>query len=232
MIRLYYWPTPNSHKITMMLEETGQDYTIIPVDIAKGEQFTPSFLKISPNNKMPAIVDDEPAGRASELAVFESAAILVYLAEKSGQFFPTELQPRFETLQWLAWQIAGLGPMAGQSNHFNRYAPEKLAYPTKRYKDETSRLYRVLDNRLCDRDFVAGDYSIADMAIYPWAEIHELLEQDIVLFPNVARWIEKIARRPATIKAYERGKDFKPVVMDEETRKVLLGQNADSFKNI
>ena len=230
MIRLYYWPTPNSHKITMMLEETGVDYTIVPVDIARGDQFDPEFLKISPNNKMPAIVDEDPAGGGPPLAIFESAAILVYLAEKTGRFLPGEGAGRYAALQWLNWQVAGLGPMAGQSNHFNRYSPERLEYPTKRYRDETSRLYRVLDNHLADRAFVGDDYSIADMAIYPWAEIHELLTQDIAQFPHVARWIETVAERDATQRAYARGADFKPVVMDEETRKVLLGQSAGTLE--
>src|SRR3978361_2059828 len=168
MIDLHYWPTPNGHKITIFLEETGLPYEIFPVNIGTGEQFIPEFLKIAPNNRMPAIVDHEPAGGGAPVSLFESGAILLYLAEKTGRFIPTDLRGRAEVLQWLFWQMGGLGPMLGQNHHFSQYAPEKIPYAINRYVNETNRLYGVLDRRLADRDFVAGaDYTIADMACYP-----------------------------------------------------------------
>src|SRR4029077_1385391 len=168
MIDLYYWTSPNGHKITIFLEEAGTPYRIVPVDISVGDQFKPKFLKISPNNRMPAIVDNGPAEMGPPVSVFESGAILLYLAEKTGKFLPTDLRGRAEVLQWLFWQMGGLGPMAGQNHHFAVYAPEKIPYAIERYTKETNRLYGVLNKRLADREFVAGDYSIADMASYPW----------------------------------------------------------------
>ncbi len=231
MIDLHYWPTPNGHKITIFLEETGTPYRIVPVNIGTGEQFEPEFLKISPNNRMPAIVDQAPADGGAPVSIFESGAILVYLAEKTGKFLPADLRGRFETLQWLFWQMGGLGPMAGQNHHFTQYAPEKLPYAIDRYVNETARLYAVLDNRLADRAFVAGDYSIADMAAYPWIVPYKRQQQDIDEFPNLKRWFEAIQSRPAVMRAYEKGKALssKPVV-DEKSRSVLFGQNARTVK--
>jgi GST-like protein len=205
MIDLYYWPTPNGHKITIFLEETGMPYTIKPVNIGAGEQFKPEFLAISPNNRMPAIVDHTPLQRGAPISVFESGAILLYLAEKTEQFIPGELRGRVEVLQWLFWQVGGLGPMAGQNHHFTRFAPEKIPYAIERYTKETHRLYGVLNGRLAEREFLAGAYSIADMAAYPWIVPHELQGQTLKDFPHLERWFEAIKSRPATIRAYERG---------------------------
>ncbi|WAF87237.1 glutathione binding-like protein [Metapseudomonas otitidis] len=204
MIDLYYWTTPNGHKITLFLEETGLPYRIHPINIGKDEQFQPHFLKIAPNNRIPAIVDNEPADGSEPLSLFESGAILLYLAEKTGRFIPQDLRGRQEALQWLFWQMGGLGPMAGQNHHFNRFAPEKVPYAIQRYVKETARLYGVLDRRLADRAFVAGDdYSIADMAIYPWIVPHAYQEQDLDDFPHVKRWFQAIQARPATVRAYD-----------------------------
>jgi GST-like protein len=228
MIDLHYWPTPNGHKITIMLEETGLDYTIHPVDIGKGEQFAPDFLAIAPNNRMPAIVDHDPAVGSAPIAVFESGAILLYLAEKTGRFGGDALRERTEVNQWLMWQMGGLGPMLGQNHHFNIYAPEKIPYAMERYVKETNRLYGVLDRRLADRAFVAGDYSVADMAAYPWIVPHEAQGQTLADFPNVKRWFETIAARPATVAAYEKGKAINDArtPMTDEQKKVLFGQTA------
>ncbi|WP_349371909.1 glutathione binding-like protein [Salinarimonas sp.] len=233
MIDLYYWPTPNGHKITMFLEETGLAYVIRPIDIGKGDQFAPDFLRIAPNNRMPAIVDHAPPGGGEPVSVFESGAILVYLAEKEGRFLPADLRGRVETLQWLFWQMGGLGPMAGQNHHFSVYAPEKIPYAIKRYVDETNRLYGVLDKRLADRAFVAGDaYTIADMASYPWIVSHERQGQNLDDFPNLKRWFHAIEERPATIRAYAKGEEIRPSnqKMSEEDKKVLFGQTAASLK--
>ncbi|TXC69805.1 thiol:disulfide oxidoreductase [Sphingomonas ginsenosidivorax] len=228
MIDLHYWPTPNGHKITMMLEETGLDYTIRPVDIGKGEQFAPEFLKIAPNNRMPAIVDHDPAVGNAPITVFESGAILLYLAGKTGRFGGDSLRERTEVNQWLMWQMGGLGPMLGQNHHFNIYAPEKIPYAMDRYVKETNRLYGVLDRRLTDRAFVAGAYSVADMAAYPWIVPHEAQGQTLADFPNVKRWFETIAKRPATITAYEKGKAINDsrTPMTDEQKKMLFGQTA------
>ncbi|WP_110971833.1 MULTISPECIES: glutathione binding-like protein [Pseudomonas] len=202
MIDLYYWTTPNGHKISLFLEETGLPYRIHPINIGKGEQFAADFLKIAPNNRIPAIVDNDTAD-GQPLSLFESGAILLYLAEKTGQFIPQDLRGRQEALQWLFWQMGGLGPMAGQNHHFNRFAPEKIPYAIKRYVDETKRLYGVLNKRLEDRPFVAGEaYSIADMAIYPWIVPHKWQEQNIDDFPALKGWFERIQARPATQRAY------------------------------
>ncbi|MCX4221483.1 glutathione binding-like protein [Pseudomonas sp. MCal1] len=203
MIDLYYWTTPNGHKISLFLEEAGLRYDVHPINISQGEQFQPHFLKISPNNRIPAIVDHEPADGGEPLSLFESGAILLYLAEKTGKFLPKDLRGRQVALQWLFWQMGGLGPMAGQNHHFSQFAPEKIPYAIKRYIDETARLYGVLDKQLANNEFVAGsEYSIADMAIYPWIVSHKWQSQNLENFPNVQRWFNHIKDRPATVKAY------------------------------
>jgi GST-like protein len=229
MIDLYYWTTPNGHKVTIFLEETGIPYRIIPVNIGKGEQFEPEFLRISLNNRIPAMVDHEPPGGGPPLSLFESGAILLYLAEKSGRFIPSDVHGRAEVLQWLFWQMAGLGPMAGQNGHFNNYAPEKVPYAIDRYTKETNRLYGVLNKRLADREFVAGEYSIADMASYPWIVPHKAHGQDLDEFPHLKRWFETIRVRPATERAYAKAKEINPQAgqpITDEERKVLFGQTA------
>ena len=227
MIDLYYWPTPNGHKITLFLEEAGLPYKLHPVNIAKGEQFASDFLLISPNNRMPAIVDNEPAGGGAPVPLFESGAILLYLAEKTGRFLAADLHGRAEVLQWLFWQMGGLGPMAGQNHHFSGYAPEKIPYAIDRYVRETTRLYGVMDKRLADRPFLAGaDYSIADMASYPWIVPHDRQGQDLADFPNLERWFESIAARPGTKRAYALAETVNPnpAAMDEDEKKILFGQ--------
>ncbi|MDG4601362.1 MAG: glutathione S-transferase N-terminal domain-containing protein [Defluviicoccus sp.] len=225
MIDLHYWPTPNGHKITIFLEEAGLAYTIKPVDIGKGEQFRPEFLKISPNNRMPAIVDHAPSDGGGPLSVFESGAILLYLAEKTGQFLPADLRGRTQVLEWLFWQMGGLGPMAGQNHHFTQYAPEKIPYAIERYQRETERLYGVLDRRLADRTFIADAYSIADMAAYPWIVPHKRQGQDLDTFPNVKRWFESIRARAAVVRAYEIGNSIsREPVVNEQSRAILFGQ--------
>lgn len=233
MIDLYYWPTPNGHKITLFLEESGLPYRIVPVDIGRGAQFAPDFLEIAPNNRIPAIVDHRPADGGEPLSVFESGAILVYLAEKTGRFLPPEGRARIRTLEWLFWQVGGLGPMAGQAHHFLHYAPERCAYAEKRYVDEVSRLYAVLDRRLERHPFLAGrDYSIADMACYPWIVSHARQNQDLAAFPALARWFRAIAERPATVRAYA-WKDRigrRGATVDEEARRHLFGQSAATLR--
>ena len=227
MIDLHYWPTPNGHKITMFMEEVGVPYRIVPVNIGAGEQFKPDFLRIAPNNRMPAIVDTEPADGGAPLSVFESGAILQYLAEKTGQFIPPEGRRRTEAMQWLFWQMGGLGPMAGQNHHFVQYAPERIPYAMDRYIGETNRLYGVLNKRLEGRDFIMDDYTIADMACYPWVVPHERQKQDINAFPNLKRWFDAIASRPATVRAYEKGKEIsEAAVVTDESRKILFGQTS------
>lgn len=232
MIDLYYWTTPNGHKITLFLEETGLSYKIFPINIGKGEQFQAEFLKVAPNNRIPAIVDHAPGDGAAPISVFESGAILLYLAEKTGRFIPDTLRGRVDTLQWLFWQMGGLGPMAGQNHHFNNYAVEKIPYAIDRYVRETARLYKVLDRQLDGRDFIAGEYSIADMACYPWVVPHERQGQDLNDFPNLQRWFEAIRARPATVRAYEKADRINtaPSVSDEESRKILFGQDAATLK--
>lgn len=227
MIDLYYWTTPNGHKITMFLEETGTPYRLIPVDIRAGDQFTPDFLRISPNNRMPAIVDHEPQGGGEPISVFESGAILLYLAEKTGRFIPSDIRGRVEVLQWLFWQMGGLGPMAGQNHHFVQYAPEPIPYAQARYVNETNRLYGVLNKRLADREFVAGDYSVADMAAYPWIVPWKRQQQNLDDFPHLRRWFDAIRARPATLRAYARAQEIntEPTV-SEESKKLLFGQTA------
>jgi GSH-dependent disulfide-bond oxidoreductase len=230
MITLYYWPTPNGHKITIFLEEADVPYRISPVNIGGGDQFRPEFLAISPNNRMPAIVDDAPRDGGEPLSVFESGAILLYLAEKTGKFLPEDTRGRVRVLEWLFWQVGGLGPMAGQNHHFGRYAPQKIPYAIDRYVNETNRLYGVLDRRLAREPFLAGEYSIADMAAYPWIVPHEAQGQNLKDFPNVERWFEAIAARPAVRRAYAAGAHLqreRSGFTDEE-RRILFGQTAAS----
>ncbi|MEX1216221.1 glutathione S-transferase N-terminal domain-containing protein [Saccharospirillum sp.] len=231
MITLYYWTTPNGHKITLCLEEMGLPYDVIPVNIGKGDQFEAEFLQLSPNNKIPAIVDTEPEDGGEPISVFESGAILAYLAEKTGQFYGETWRQRLDVMQWLYWQMGGLGPMAGQNHHFNVYAPEPVPYAIDRYVKETARLYAVMDRRLADRPFLAGDYSIADMASYPWVVSHERQKQDLNDFPNVKRWHAAISERPATKRAYavaDQIKEAKQGFTDDE-KKILFGQDASTI---
>lgn len=230
MIDLFYWPRPNGHKITLFLEEAGLDYTIHPVDISAGDQFRPEFLAISPNNRMPAIIDRNPKDGGEAISVFESGAILLYLAEKTGRFLPVDIRGRTAVTEWLFWQVGGLGPMAGQNHHFGQYAPEKIPYAITRYVNETNRLYGVMERRLAQVPFLGGaDYSIADMASYPWVVPWQRQQQNLEDFPNLKRWFDIIAARPATIRAYEKGKDLsvRPSVT-EEGKKILFGQTARS----
>ena len=224
MIDLYYWPTPNGHKITLFLEEAGLAYTIHPVDIGAGDQFRPEYLEISPNNKMPAIVDQAPADGGLPLSVFESGAILLYLANKTGKFFADDLRGRVEVNQWLHWQMSGLGPMTGQYGHFHVYAPEAIPYARDRYKREVLRLLGVLDKRLQDREFIAGHYSIADMAVHPWINPYSKAPLDLTPFANVRRWHAAIAERPAVQRAYALAQQYGANrEMTPEMRKILFG---------
>ncbi len=208
MIELSYWTTPNGHKITIFLEESGTPYRITPINIAKEEQFGAAFLKISPNNRIPAIVDTAPADGGAPISVFESGAILQYLAEKTGKFMPADLRGRVEVTEWLFWQVGGLGPMAGQNHHFGFAAPEKIPYAINRYVKETGRLYGVLNKQLADREFIAGAYSIADMASYPWVVPYERQQQNLDDFPHLKRWFRAIEARPAVQKAYAVAKEI------------------------
>lgn len=233
MIDLYYWPTPNGHKITLFLEEAKMAYRLRPVNIGKGEQFAPDFLKISPNNRMPAIVDHHPVDDGAPISVFESGAILLYLAGKSGKFIPKDLRGQVDCLQWLMWQMGGLGPMLGQNHHFNHYAPEKIPYAIERYVKETSRLYGVLNKRLRGRKFVCGDqYTIADMACYPWI-LPDRQGQNMADFPELARWHASIKARPATTKAYAKSKEVNPnppQAITDAQRRILFGQDKSAVK--
>ena len=230
MIDLYYWPTPNGHKITLFLEESGLPYTIRPVDIGKGDQFRPSYLAISPNNKMPAIVDHAPADGGKPISVFESGAILVYLAGKLERFIPRDARGRIACLEWLFWQVGGLGPMTGQHGHFSVYAPEKIPYAMERYRKESERLLGVLDRRLAGRRFITGnDYTIADMACYPWINAYDKAPLDMEPFADVRRWHAAIRARPATARAYARDREVNPTVgqpMGEAEKKILFGLGA------
>ena len=237
MIDFYYWTTPNGHKITLFLEETGLDYKIHPINIGRGDQFEADFLRISPNNRIPAIVDHKPAqndGLGDEpISVFESGAILLYLSDKTGQFNYQDLRRRTDVLQWLMWQMGGLGPMAGQNHHFTQYAPQPIDYAIDRYVNETARLYAVLNKQLDRREFIAGDaYTIADMAAYPWIASHQKQAQDLNDFQNLKRWFESIKARPATIKAYEIAQQINPPVpMDDEAKALLFNQDASTINN-
>lgn len=202
MIDLYYWMTPNGHKVRIFMEESGLDYQVKLINIGAGEQFAADFLAIAPNNRIPAIVDHQPADGGAAISIFESGAILLYLAEKTGQFIPSDLRARQEMLQWLFWQMGGLGPMAGQNHHFSLYAPEKIPYAIERYTKETTRLYSVLDKHLADKEFIAGDYSIADMACYPWIVPYAQQGQNLDDFPALKRWFNTISARPAVQRAY------------------------------
>lgn len=209
MIDLYYWSTPNGHKATIFLEEAALPYKLHPIDISKNEQFTKNFLSVNPNNKIPAIVDNNPTDNKGPMTLFESGAILWYLAEKVNKFIPHTNREKAEVSQWLFWQMGGLGPMAGQNHHFNEYAPEKIPYAQERYIKETARLYRVLDQQLKNHEWVAaGQYTIADMAIYPWIVPYEMQSQDLNNFPHLKKWFEKMSTRPAVVKAYELAKEF------------------------
>ena len=209
MIDLYYWRTPNGQKVAILLEELGQPYRLVPVHIGRREQFRPEFLEISPNNKIPALVDHAPL-EGGPVSVFESGAILWYLAEKHGRFLPAGTAGRLEVLQWLFWQVGGLGPMAGQNHHFRLYAPAPLPYAIERYTAETARLYGVLERRLADREFIAGAYSIADIAAFPWIEDHALQAQRLQDFPALARWYEAIRARPAVQRAEAVAESVRP----------------------
>lgn len=229
MLDIYFWTTPNGYKVLLFAEEAGVPYTIKPVNIGRGVQFQPDFLRISPNNRIPALVDHAPAEGKAPLSVFESGAILLYLAEKTRRFIPANLAGRVEVLQWLFWQMGGLGPMAGQNHHFSHYAPEKLPYAVERYVNETNRLYGVMNKRLAERDYLAGDYSIADMASYPWVAIWKRLSQTMDEFPHLMRWIERMRARSAVDRAYKAGENIAPPRtggMSEEEKKVLFGQTA------
>ncbi len=231
MIELYYWPTPNGHKITIFLEEAGLDYRIVPVNIGAGDQFKPDFLKISPNNRMPAIIDTAPDDGGESISIFESGAILLYLAEKTGKFLPRDLRTRKTVIEWLFWQVGGLGPMAGQNHHFSQYAPEKIPYAIARYVNETNRLYGVLDRQLANFEYIAGEYSIADMASYPWIVSHQKQSQNLDDFSNLKRWFETIKNRKAVIKAYEKGQEVSSgSVVTEESKKILFGQTSANIK--
>ena len=227
MYDIYFWTTPNGYKILLFAEEAGLTYSIKPINIGRGEQFDPAFLLISPNNRIPAFVDHAPDSGDGSLSLFESGAILLYLAEKTGLFIPHDLRGRVEVLQWLFWQMGGLGPMAGQNHHFKHYAPEKMSYSIDRYMNETNRLYGVLDRRLLDRRYMAGDaYSIADMATYPWV-LPERQGQNIDDFPHLKRWKTDIAARQATIRAYEKGRAINTVpVVSKDSAAILFGQTA------
>jgi GST-like protein len=232
MLDLYYWTTPNGHKITIYLEEAELPYNLVPINIGKGDQFQPEFLKIAPNNRIPAIVDHEPADGGEPISLFESGAILLYLAEKTGKLIPSDLRGRADTLQWLFWQMGGLGPMAGQNHHFSQYAPEKIPYAINRYVNETGRLYAVMNKQLSDHEFLAGEYSIADIACYPWIVPYERQGQKLEDFPNLKRWFETIQARPATVRAYEKAEAFKAdQISPEQSRELLFNQSAGTVKS-
>jgi len=228
MIELYYWPTPNGHKITIMLEECGLPYEVHYINIGKGDQFQPDFLKISPNNRMPAIIDtDGPDGKP--ISVFESGAILQYLGRKTGQFYPQDERARVAVEEWLFWQMGGLGPMAGQAHHFRQYAPEPVPYGIDRYTNEVNRLYGVMDKRLADSDYLAGDYSIADMAAYPWVRPYKRQGQDLADFPALEAWYQRIHDRPAVARAIVVGQEERAkfdLSKDKNAQSVLFGQRA------
>jgi len=230
MIELYYWPTPNGHKITIFLEEAALAYEIHPINIGAGDQFQPEFLKIAPNNRMPAIIDRAPTDGGEPIAMFESGEILLYLAEKIGKFLPAAVRDRKVVLEWLFWQVGGLGPMAGQNHHFSQYAPEKLPYAIERYVKETNRLYGVLNRQLDGNDYIAGDYSIADMACYPWIVPYERQQQNLADFPHLQRWFETMRDRPGVVRAYAKGEAYRSdrATVNDASRKILFDQTAAS----
>ena len=231
MIELYFWPTPNGLKISVFLEEAGLEYRVVPINIQKGAQFSPEFLQIAPNNRIPAIIDHTPCGGGEPLTVFESGAILMYLAEKTGRYLPKDSRLRVQAIEWLMWQMGGLGPMLGQNHHFNRYAPEEVPYAVRRYTNETLRLYAVLDRRLQGRDFIAEEYSIADMAAHPWVSRYEWHKTDIDRFPQVKRWYEGILLRPAVRIAHQQAEQMETGTIDsDDSRQVLFGQTDATLK--
>lgn len=225
-IELYFWPTPNGFKITIMLEECGLPYVIKPVNIGRGDQFKPEFLRISPNNRMPAMIDPNGPG-GKPISVFESGAILQYLGRKTGRFYPADERKRTAVEEWLFWQVGGVGPMAGQAHHFRQYAPEQIPYAVERYTKEVGRLYGIIDKRVAGRDFLAGEYSIADMATYPWAKLWKRQGQDINQLPNFARWLERMKARPAVERGMAvRVEEKVDLVTDTEARRILFGIGA------
>ena len=226
MIHLYYWPTPNGRKISIMLEECGLEYKMIPVDIGRGDQFKPEFLAISPNNRMPAIVDHDVDGEP--ISVFESGAILLYLAEKTGRFMPADTRARLQVIQWVFWQMGGLGPMAGQLSHFVNYAPREIDYALERYSAEYNRLSGVIEKQLTGKEYLCGDYSIADMASWPWVALHARLGQSLDEFPAVSAWNDRMKARPKASAGMDLGKELRRPATDDEARKILFGQTASS----
>ena len=223
MIDVYYWPTPNGHKVTIFLEETGLEYKIVPVNIRKGEQFTPEFLKISPNNRMPAIIDHQGPG-GKPLSLFESGAILLYLAEKTGKLMPTETRARYNVVEWLMFQMAGIGPMMGQAGHFRMAAPEKIPYAIERYTNESHRLFNVMEKRLGEAQFLGGDYSIADIACFPWVRGIRREEGELEKRPNLKRWLEAIDSRPAVKRGLAVMADLPQQPLTDEERSILYGR--------
>lgn len=234
MYELLYWTTPNGHKITMFLEEVEVDYDVVPVNIGKGDQFAPEFLEISPNNRIPALIDRSPQPDAKRISLFESGAILLYLAEKHQQFIPKDPAGRANVLQWLFWQMANLGPMGGQNHHFVTYLDDEIEYAINRYVNEVSRLYAVLDHQLASNEYICGDYSIADMASYPWIVPHKRQLQKIEKFPNLHRWFEQVRNRPATVRAYEVAREINPNPgqMSEAEKKILFQQDASTLQSL
>jgi GST-like protein len=229
MIDLYYWPTPNGWKITIALEELGLPYDLKIVNIGRGEQFRPEFLAVSPNNRMPAIVDHEPVGGGAPLSIFESGAILLYLAEKTGALMPRDPRRRYDVTQWLMWQMGGLGPMLGQAHHFRMYAEGEHTYAVERYTNEANRLYGVLDRQLAGKDYICGDYSIADIACWPWIAPYKRQGQNVDDFPHLKRWHERMKARPGVRRGMEVGQELRRTgPMDETARKILFGQRARS----
>jgi len=228
MIDLYYWPTPNGCKISILLHELEEPYNLIPLNIGKGDQFNPEYLRLNPNGRMPAVVDSAPKDGGEPVALFESGAIMMYLAEKHGRFWPQALRPRYEVVKWLMWQMAGLGPMCGQAHHFRQYAPEPIPYAIKRYTDEVNRLYGVMNVRLQDREFLAGEYSIADIAAWCWVKPWKLQGQELDEFPRLKRWFEAIGGRPRVRSGWKVGREWldRGPVVTEESKSVLFGQRA------
>lgn len=228
-IDLYYWTTPNGHKATIFMEESGLPYNLHPININAGDQFTPEFLAISPNNRIPAIVDPAPVWGGEPLPLFESGAILEYLADKIGRFLPEQGPARYDTLQWLYWQMGGLGPMAGQNHHFSQYAPERIPYAIDRYVNETNRLYGVLNKQLEGKDYITGEYSIADMASYPWVRSYKKQGQDLNDFPHLKQWFERISERPAVQRAYARADEINTgTAVTESGKGILFGQKSQA----